>query len=114
MLKDDNARLKSAADGANRRAEEQKARNEQEIAELRRQLSSSQSAFENGVHCMLDQATGDAERLQLLERENQTLKRMVVDQTENAERLSKQNARIQTLDSQLFALASENSELKKQ
>ena len=114
LLKDDNARLKSAADGTNRRAEEQKARNEQEIAELHKQLNSAQSAFEDGVHCMLDQATGDAERLQLLERENQTLKRMVVDQTENAERLSKQNARIQTLDSRLFALASENSELKKQ
>lgn len=98
----------AATDDASRRADDQKAKNEQEIAELHERLRSAHSAFEDGVHCMLDQATGDAERLQQLERENQTLKRMVVDQTENAQRLSKQNARIQTLDSRLFALAGEN------
>ena len=37
---------------------------------------------------------------------------MVVDQTENMKRLSEQNARIQSMDSRLFALARENSDLR--
>ena len=113
-LEEERSRLKSAANDANRRIEEQRTESGREIAELRKKLDSAQNAFEDGVHCMLDQATGDAEQLQRLALENQTLKRMVVDQSENAERLSRQNAQIQTLDSRLFALASENAELKTQ
>ena len=37
---------------------------------------------------------------------------MVVDQTENMRQLSEQNARIQSMDSRLFALARENSDLR--
>lgn len=63
---------------------------------------------------MLDQATGDAERLQRLESENQSLRLAVADKTESAARISRQSAQIHTLDSRLFALASENSDLRKQ
>lgn len=106
--------LKSALDAANERTSAQKSKFEQEIAELHKKLASAQNAFEDGVHCMLDQATGDAERLQRLESENQSLRLAVADKTESAARISRQSAQIQTLDSRLFALASENSDLRKQ